>query len=67
MLRVHHVHVPSDTSCGEEIKVAAKSGTCSALIVGSSFPLHVASRKPLFIFEVSNKPFLCSCCTVELH
>jgi len=43
-------------SCGAEIKVAAKAGTCSASIFHSSFPLHVASRKPLFIFEVSAKP-----------
>ena len=35
--------LPSDTSCGEEIKVAAKSGTCSASIFGSSLPLHQGS------------------------
>ena len=38
--------LPSDTSCGEEIKVAAKSGMCSASIFGSILPLHVTSRKP---------------------
>jgi len=48
--------LPSDTSCGKEINVAAKSGTCSASIFGSSLPLHVASRKPLLIFEVSSEP-----------
>ena len=47
---------PSDTSCGEEIKVAAKSGTCSASIYGSSFPLHVAPKKPLFIFDFITEP-----------
>ena len=47
--------LPFDTSCGEEIKVAAKSNTCSASIFGSSLPLHVASRKPFLIFEVSTR------------
>jgi len=46
--------LPSDTSCGEDIKVAAKLG-CNASIFGSSFPLQAALRKPLFILELSTE------------
>jgi len=45
--------LPSDMRYGEEIKVAAKSGTCSASMFGSGFLLQAASRNPLFIFEFS--------------
>ena len=45
--------LPSDMRYGEEIKDAAKSGTCSVSMFGSGFLLQAASRNPLFIFEFS--------------
>jgi len=48
--------LPSNMSCGEEIKVPAKSGTCSAWMFCSGFQLQAASRKPFFIFEFSTEP-----------
>jgi len=47
--------LPSDMSCGEEIKVAAKSGTCSTSMFGRCFHYRRYQGRPFLYLNLALK------------